>query len=331
LTVRAPIDLTRFVLWSANERDALSFISIPSGDFLMAKPPLSQRLRGFTLIELLVVIAIIAILLGLLLPAVQKVREAAARVQCINNLKQLSLATINEADTYNGNLPPSIGLYPTQAQAGVGAPNNGDGGLFLFLLPYIEQDNLYKSSYVAVGDNNDDRNGLNPTYSQWTQSIQQSRVTTYVCPADRTNRQDWTGAYSSYAHNGQLFHQAFWNGSYARYPGSIGDGTSNTIMYTEKLAKCAYGQHAMNYWPDWGPLIASNEYGDPIGPAAMFQLNPKGDPALCNGQVASSPHTGGINAGLCDGSVRFVGGTISPTTWWIAITPDAQDILPMDW
>src|SRR5262245_362071 len=133
------------------------------------------RSRGFTLIELLVVIAIIAILIGLLLPAVQKVREAAARMQCANNIKQMSLGTINMADSYNGKMPGSIGLFPS---IGMAADNNGDGGLFLHLLPWIEQDNLYKSSLVPAGV--DDRNGFKPTYSQWTTQVQNSRVKTYV-------------------------------------------------------------------------------------------------------------------------------------------------------
>jgi prepilin-type N-terminal cleavage/methylation domain-containing protein/prepilin-type processing-associated H-X9-DG protein len=287
---------------------------------------LPRLYRGFTLIELLVVIAIISILIAMLLPAIQKVREAAARLQCSNNLKQISLATVHCADTHAGDLPPSYGLYPTLKQS----PGNGDGGLFLFILPFIEQDNLYQAAYVAVGDNNDNRNGLNPTYSQWTPAIEQARIKTYICPSDRTNT-DNSGALTSYAHNGQLFHQTFWNASYDRYPASIPDGTSNTIMYTEKLARCAYGSHRSNYWPDWGPLIASDQYGNPVGVASIFQMNPVGNPANCNGEIASSPHTGGINVAMCDGSARFVNRGMSPITWWMALTPNQGEILPSDW
>src|SRR5438067_769906 len=102
---------------------------------------LSKTTRhGFTLIELLVVIAIIAVLIGLLLPAVQKVREAAARIKCANNLKQLGLAIHVYADVNNGMVPPGGGCNPFFDWS-----DTGDLGSFhVFLLPYMEQDNLYK-------------------------------------------------------------------------------------------------------------------------------------------------------------------------------------------
>ena len=293
-----------------------------------------RNLRGthvprlaFTLIELLVVIAIIAILIGLLLPAVQKVREAAARAKCSNNLKQISLATIHCADTNRGMLPPSIGIYPGTVPSG----GNSDGGTFLHILPYIEQDPLFKSTAVPAGV--DDRNGYLPTFSQWTSGVQNSRVQTYICPSDYTQSPTLT-ARASYSNNGQVFKHNYqwWGSTPLFFPQQITDGTSLTIFFTDKLARCNYGNYPDNYWPDWGPIISSSELGDPTGPAAgIFQLQPQGNPANCDGGRASSPHTGGINVAMGDGSVRFVGPTVSSATWWAALTPMGGEVLANDW
>jgi prepilin-type N-terminal cleavage/methylation domain-containing protein len=292
---------------------------------------LSMFRRGFTLMELLVVIAIIAVLIGLLLPAVQKVRESASRISCSNNFKQISLATVNCADIHQGLLPPSLGLYPNP----FAAQGNGEGGTLFHLLPYIEQNNAYNASYPFANVFNNDL----PTYSQYAPTIQQLIVKTYICPSDPTHQQGPQGTLNqttgSYAANGQVFQGDRWSQNYGRYPASIVDGTSNTIFFTEKeavtLGNCpGVVAKGYNYWQDWGAVIACARAGQPTGPAVSFQVQPLPLGRGC-GSIASTGHTGGIVCALGDGSVRFVARGLSSATWWAALTPANGDLLGPDW
>jgi prepilin-type N-terminal cleavage/methylation domain-containing protein len=226
-----------------------------------------NRRKGFTLIELLVVIAIIAILIGLLLPAVQKVREAAARMQCSNNLKQWGLACHNFHDTYK-RLPPALGFNAGSAPTLVANPatnygvpaNSAFGNAVFHLLPFIEQGPLYNSSLgnvtLSIGAT------VNGIYFPTNNTVYQKVIPTFVCPSDPSttdgtvtiNGVVW-GA-SSYGFNALVF--AGQNGiTYATPPAangqsynpqgankllSITDGTSNTILIAHRYALCNNAQ-----------------------------------------------------------------------------------------
>jgi prepilin-type N-terminal cleavage/methylation domain-containing protein/prepilin-type processing-associated H-X9-DG protein len=317
-----------------------------------------RRWRGFTLIELLVVIAIIAILIGLLVPAVQKVREAAARIKCSNNLKQMSLATINCSDTNDGKMPPGYGDY--SAQDPTNSPQDGNGSLFFHILPYIEQENLYKSGHV--GPNPPDLAGDGwrlPAggYYSWHENIRNSAVKTYICPSDFTNPNGLSGAggwgTASYAYNYQVFKVGMYgwndgdwtNDGTARFPAGIPDGTSNTILFAEKYGQPSKDPWSVdwggNTWWEWSPKFAA----DIQGPASKFLVQPTiaycdatrvtghflGDNKNICSLMAESAHTAGMNVGMADGSVRFLSTGISGTTWWAACTPKGGDILGNDW
>jgi prepilin-type N-terminal cleavage/methylation domain-containing protein len=226
----------------------------------MARVALRRSPRGqpgFTLIELLVVIAIIAILIGLLVPAVQKVREAAARVKCANNMKQFGLAVHNCNDT-QGRLPPQSATFAGAYYA----------PLFFHMLPYIEQDNVWRmatyldySAQVGTAAPNpattvnigviwptwDSVNTGNNTF------LRQTRISIYQCPSDPSlnNGLDWQPGDASYAGNFQVFGGAqnaatapslangatLWDGQ-AKIPATFQDGTSNTILFAEKYSRC---------------------------------------------------------------------------------------------
>jgi prepilin-type N-terminal cleavage/methylation domain-containing protein len=204
------------------------------------------RRSAFTLIELLVVIAIIAVLIGLLLPAVQKVRESAARIQCNNNLKQLGLAVHNFASTYNNKVPPigSWGAtfrndgYPPQIDGGsLTSPDGATGTWLLHLLPFVEQQNLY-NQFSALGNLN--TNDASSAYFNAYDKEIAAPVKLFLCPSDASNpsgvQNHSAGSYAStnYAGNVMVFNP---NGS-ASILTAMPNGTSNTVMVAERIQNC---------------------------------------------------------------------------------------------
>jgi prepilin-type N-terminal cleavage/methylation domain-containing protein len=324
--------------------------------------------KAFTLIELLVVIAIIAVLIGLLLPAVQKVREAAARIQCTNNFKQIGLATHNYAGA-NRTLPPlSSWVYMNPG-------SNRETNIFYSLLPYLEQQTLVTLSKTQQ---NQGYYFPGPGWLDYCVAIGQDIVNVYLCPADGTNPAHLDAG--STANYGPLFATGSYGANVMVFdPSQLGtlvtampNGTSNVIMFGHKLEWCNYGTPGFGYndWdatPDqtgtyhplpafgWatyynrrcanspatcylGPInqkggglraLPSGGSPDYSQGSLPFQINPM--PGSCNTAVIASPHTSIMVVGLGDGSVRTVTPSISVATWVNACIPDSGQALGSDW
>lgn len=285
------------------------------------------RRTAFTLIELLVVIAIIGVLIGLLVPAVQKVRESANLTQCRSQIKQVGLSSHSYHDVYH-KLPPGIGW------SGQGFGN----GLF-HLLPYLEQDNLYQSS---VGPGNILFAGNSKVFA--------NPVAVFQCPSDpslgpngvQTDNQGKPWGGSTYAGNVCAFALVDSYGNLINLDrqarlGDAGfpDGTSNTILFAEKYARCTNFSYPEggNFWAYWDTGLTAQ----PLHPAfavswntycvntkIRIQFQPSPFRGNCDPTLPSTPHTV-MPVAMVDGSVRSLSAGVSGTTLWALCTPGEGD------
>jgi prepilin-type N-terminal cleavage/methylation domain-containing protein len=311
-----------------------------------------HRRQGFTLIELLVVLAIIAVLIALLLPAVQKVRQAAARSKCANNLKQLGLA-LHSYHAANEAFP--VGTWGWEGSFPPGAPHREHDYFLLALLPYLDQDNFVK----ALRGPNGILIGLWQP-GGWPEGVNNVKLDVFACPSDGLG--DNPGGFFEVQFQFKAFKTNYlgifsglqdadvWNDSFPpaqqavfrkRLPtriGMVSDGTSNTMAVAEYLTGIPSNGQYNDIRGSWitmragSQLLYVRDTPNTANPDRLLnypsmcpsnrwtnrpELNLPCEPDSGSGMWASSRsrYTGGVNVLLCDGAVRFVRNSIPLDVW----------------
>lgn len=307
----------------------------------MRRSPAS-RAPGFTIIELLVVIGIIAILIGLLIPAVQRIRETAQRAQCQNNVKQITLAWHNYTEVNKGKFAPLVQCPVTTAS------------MFFLLLPYIEQNAIEKLvTQTAIATGNPEIWLLNvpgyPTEPGHYYLDSFATVPQFYCPSDPYLAHLCTSN-SAYGVNyllvgtqnpGPGYYDGYpdsynWTSKYNIY--TVPDGLSNTVLFGEMFSPYSAWTYPAAYplptyamfgyiYPD--AAHGGNDYWNTLTANAL--LPPQIEKRTSDPGRPWTPHPGGMVTAMADGSVRIVTGSVSAATWLQAITPDDHTPLGEDW